>query len=974
MTKKSPDKTNDDQKPDEDFWVKILAEAQTEAEKRLGDTDATVMDQTSGETQPDNSQNQAEPAALGRKFIPGFLLLNTYRIDSAAIKGGMGSVWKIHHTGWDVDLAMKQPLAKLFANEMMKKNFIHECQAWIDLGFHPNIVSCYYVRDIEGVPTIFSEWMENGSLENRIQDGTLYKGSNAEVQERLLDIAIQYARGLYYAHESGLIHQDVKPDNVLLTNDWQAKAADFGLAKARAALNIPADNTTVSEDAGATHVAPSGGYTPAYCSMEQMEGKPLTRRTDIYSWAVSVLEMYHGSRPWTNGVVAGLNCRDYFKNGKASVPESLQDLLARCMEPDPADRPHDFAVIEKALIEIYQDTTAHPYPRPEPKAAADTADSLNNRALSYLDMGMPAEAEKIWKHALELEPNHLPTIYNQGLYLWRQGKSTDRDLLLRCEASGEIGPRIDRLKGQIDGERGITDWKMQSIKTAEGYRVPEVAVSADGARIYAANSHFLKCWKSSDLTRCKFSKPGISNGLHLSQDSRYLLFAQKEDRKILCIADAETGNIIRTLRGHRDWVHSVCTHPDGIHCYTVSSDKDVRMWNMQTGSSEAVTQLDDFPDLICLSPDTKLLCVKTITNLVLLDARTLEILSSYTNSNVIKSTSCGMQFSPDSNHIYFASEHGLFRFHAADLSCCETLASDASYMCLCLDQDGTRMLTGDYNGNLKLWDLRENRCLSTFTGNKNYIEGIAASSDFSVILSGSKGVHIGTCIHTYRKAPWELCKAESYAQIVELQENITLTESLIQMAVESGEITQSLDLLKYAEEKYGLSHFSALRRQIAAYCRKGNITASYELGTLPLDMERAGSAEWAKQLKPMYMLNKKPLYLDFDPRGDFLAVGLQQERGGLPSTLQIWNAKHEITDLIPLPGALGYWKHAKAIRYSPSGRLLAIGMTGKVMVWNTEERKPLFTFESCPGEVRAAFSPDENGCSAAGNGICSCWN
>ena len=125
MTKKSPDKINDDQKPDEDFWIKILAEAQTEAEKRLGDTDATVMDQIPGETQPDNSQNQAEPAALGRKFIPGFLLLNTYRIDSAAIKGGMGSIWKIHHTGWDVDLAMKQPLAKLFANEMMKKNFIH---------------------------------------------------------------------------------------------------------------------------------------------------------------------------------------------------------------------------------------------------------------------------------------------------------------------------------------------------------------------------------------------------------------------------------------------------------------------------------------------------------------------------------------------------------------------------------------------------------------------------------------------------------------------------------------------------------------------------------------------------------------------------------------------------------------------------------------------------------------------------------
>lgn len=390
-------------------------------------------------------------------FSRGATLLSTYRIETDAIKGGMGAVWRVHHVGWNTDLAMKRPQPQMFADETAKQNFIHECQCWIDLGLHPNIVSCYYVREIGGVPTIFSEWMENGSLENHIQKGTLYTGSEQEQQARLLDIAIQYARGLHYAHESGLIHQDVKPDNLLLTKDWQAKAADFGLAKARGVL-------TVKEQAGdgATQMAASGGYTPAYCSMEQMDGKALTRRTDIYSWAVSVMEMYLGARPWQNGVVAGMSCRDYFEDCRVPMPESLQALLARCLETDPENRPHDFAVILKELKTIYQDTLGERYARPEPQSAADTADSLNNRALTYLDLGMPEKAEACWAEALEKEPDAAIVMYNQTLYRVRGDPKRARDGYTLAEGfdnlfsnliqryGGMPTPRIGRLLANLN--------------------------------------------------------------------------------------------------------------------------------------------------------------------------------------------------------------------------------------------------------------------------------------------------------------------------------------------------------------------------------------------------------------------------------------------------------------------------------------------------------------------------------------------
>ena len=318
-------------------------------------------------------------AISNESITKGISISGIYDVISDPIKGGMGSVWKVHHNGWNMDLAMKRPLPKYFAegSERRKENFIRECEDWIDLGLHPNIVSCFYVREIGGVPTIFSEWMENGSLESRINDQTLYSGADKAVQERLLDIAIQFARGLHYAHESkkGLIHQDVKPDNLLLTLGWDAKVADFGLARARTKLEEDsrdsaaqgadsgaapdtAQGTAPGTSSGTAPMAAYSGCTPAYCSYEQDAKKPVSRQTDIYSWALSVLEMYLGSRPWKSGPEAGNRFRDYLKEERFRVkmPDGMIELLGQCLAEDPNGRPQDFGGIIAKLQDIYQET------------------------------------------------------------------------------------------------------------------------------------------------------------------------------------------------------------------------------------------------------------------------------------------------------------------------------------------------------------------------------------------------------------------------------------------------------------------------------------------------------------------------------------------------------------------------------------------------------------------------------------------
>lgn len=384
-------------------------------------------------------------ASSGFGFYPGDMILDTYRVESEPSVGGMGAVWRVHHMGWDVDLAMKRPRPEAFQTQAQKSNFTDECRHWMNLGLRPNVVSCYYVRELEGVPTIFSEWMEKGSLESHIKDGTLYEGTDDEVQERLLDIAIQFARGLRSAHENDLIHQDVKPDNLLLGEGWTAKVSDFGLAKARTMLTFLDGTATVPEiDSDATMVSPGGGRTPAYCSPEQAAAQLLTKRTDIYSWAVSVLEMYLGAKPWAHGreltgPLVGTVCRDYFEMcQERPIPQALQDLLEKCLRQDPDERPHDFGETEAALLTIYRTVTGRDYPRRSLESAPDTADSLNNRALSYVDLGDYEEAEKLWRQAAALDMNHVPARFNRALWQARSGGQFDYQAVEQLKADRAI--------------------------------------------------------------------------------------------------------------------------------------------------------------------------------------------------------------------------------------------------------------------------------------------------------------------------------------------------------------------------------------------------------------------------------------------------------------------------------------------------------------------------------------------------------
>ncbi|MEA5049453.1 MAG: protein kinase [Eubacteriales bacterium] len=334
------------------------------------------------------------------------------------IKGGFGAVQKFYHVQHDTVIAVKRPYAGYYTEAL----FFDECMRWINIGFHPNIVTCYYVRPVNGQLSIFFEWMDGGSLENIIQNKSLYAGTQQEVLKRILDISIQFARGLKFIHQNNQMHRDVKPDNLLLDRAGNAKVTDLGLAQALNAKRLSAQHSSQ------TSVTKSGvACTIKYASPEQLDGQEPTEKTDIWSFAVSLVEMFTGHTMWMAGSIfeTELGCYIFgdtkynIPKPRVGVPAEIVTLLKHCFMREPSERPTGFAEIESRLLKVYQREIGSAYPEKPQKMQNDTADILNNQALSYLYTGDTARARELLRQAIKASPNHAEANYNYLLLLWR---------------------------------------------------------------------------------------------------------------------------------------------------------------------------------------------------------------------------------------------------------------------------------------------------------------------------------------------------------------------------------------------------------------------------------------------------------------------------------------------------------------------------------------------------------------------------
>lgn len=732
----------------------------------------------------------------------GDRIADTYEIRAVLGEGGMGVVYRVRHLGWDIDLAVKSPLAPGMLGSAARERFIREAETWVGFGPHPHVCTCHYLRTLDGVPRLFIEYLDAGSVGQWIADGRLYQGSAQDVMVRVLDIAIQAAWGLIHAHDQGVVHQDVKPANILLASAGSVKITDFGLARAQspggAGTATGADNEGA---AGAHHTlrVSYGGMTRAYASPEQYTRSAVGRRSDVWSFAVSMLEMIVGGITWSAGPAAGAVLAalraDGFRARAAGVevPVALDDLLARCLRTDPATRP-DMAQVADELTDLYVAITGDRYPRSLPRPGELRADELNNRALSLLDLDRANEAVALLDEACAADPQHPEAVYNRGLLQWRSGTKTDEQFVNELEivAANTVDPyRVRHLLARVHLERGDAD---SAATVLEGDSRPSPEMDDLRRQLVAVRG-------SSEHTTALIGHIETNAPLELTADSRHAWSAGDEQHTVT-VWELPTGRRLCTLAGHTDTIFGLALTSDGRQALTSSGDGTVRVWDVSNGhcvrvltghvQSERSDNMSVFS--VCPVPGRRTILTSgaddTVRERDLVTGSSLRVLTldnddapplpaDFVPFGFVTASRHELCVSADRRFILCSRGGMIWVWDYATGDVVHVLAGHTnSVTSLCATHDGRYALSASTDETVRVWDLATGRPIRTLPGHGNAVASVCAASD---------GEHAIT--HDHAARVWELATGRCVRTIVPASSaGLTADERRVLSITRAGDI------------------------------------------------------------------------------------------------------------------------------------------------------------------------------------------
>jgi WD40 repeat protein/serine/threonine protein kinase len=868
-------------------------------------------------------------ADIAADWQVGQVILGLYEVTGILGEGGLGRVYKVRHRAWRTDLAVKTPKLDIIARPGGADDFCREAETWVNLALHPYIVSCYYVRSLGGIPRVFAEFVTGGSLSEWIRSRRLYKGSEAQIMARIIDVAVQTAWGLNYAHQQNLVHQDIKPANVLMTPQGTAKITDFGLARSKS-------RTGPDQQSGRTVYAQAGGYTLFYASPEQMYGGPVTRASDIWNWAASFVEMLTGEILW----VAGPAVSDFFAEftsnndwkGVAPKPSrSLVSLINECLRSEISSRPKDFRPIIDLLTEIYRDVTGVVYPRKEPLFGVADAGTFNNRALSLLDLEKAEEAFSLWDKALHIEPHHPDATFNRALMKYRSGKISDHEFLKEVDEMLKSHPNEWKARylfamAQMEIEQYDTaSSSLQELLEEEGHR-KEIRIMAAAAKKLANRFSVIR----------KHHTIGVKNptAAALSPDGRTMLFVCEEMERFIgseAFGYAYEIFSLDTMTGTRS---NLFAYPySGAGTPPIATNGK---WIAIEGSERAVVLLSDGGETIGSSGRRS----QGILNISILhDGRILTV----DDDSVLRLWTVK---SPDLELLPDLEISRELRGHTERITCSA------------VSSQGRFAASGSIDGEIRFWDLTTGKSVTTCKDDQIPIFLAVQSSGARIFSANSSGEIIVWDISTGREVSRKrahigkitgliLTPDDNYLVTSDSDGWIKLWKSSVlnaERAFTFGSGVNQLFLSRDGHKAYALCQDRTLHvRSIA------RPESTYQVALSMSDIHTSESALSERDTFEGYLSKAKS---NLELGGLFEAgrlVRLARAVPGFsrhPDAMQVW---HSLSRLLPRKGFGGGWikcdlkGHSGPLQAlcldSEGQRAASVGTDNKLCVWDTAQSK-----------------------------------
>ncbi|MEY1674951.1 protein kinase [Gordonia sp. ABKF26] len=286
----------------------------------------------------------------------GTVLEDRYRIDAPIARGGMSAVYLAVDLRLGRDVAVKVMDSRYSGDPQFLRRFEFEARAVAGLK-HPGLVAVYDQGIDNGIAFLVMELVDGGSLRELLRE------RGPMPPHAVVAVAAPVLGGLGTAHAAGLVHRDVKPENVLISDEGEVKVADFGLVRAVA-------------EAGVTSASVILG-TAAYLSPEQVESTHADARSDVYSMGVMMFELLTGRTPFSGDSPLALAYQrlsfDVPAPGDviAGVPEEFDEIVLRATERNPADRYVDGFDMQRALLGVADELDLPPFTVPAPRRSAE---------------------------------------------------------------------------------------------------------------------------------------------------------------------------------------------------------------------------------------------------------------------------------------------------------------------------------------------------------------------------------------------------------------------------------------------------------------------------------------------------------------------------------------------------------------------------------------------------------------------------